>query len=231
MRLIFICTVFFSLFAGKEVCGQLKSDIIQDSYYREDQFYLGSAYNVLSDLPQDISQRNFSYGIFGGFIRDMPFNDSRTLALGTGIGFGYYNYYYNLKAISGDNGIDYSIPAADEVLKRNKIETHLIEFPIELRWRNSTPQDYSFWRIYTGFKFGYVYSGRSKFVGALSKDSFENKDLQNWQYGVTLSAGYNALTLNVYYGLNRVFEKETRTTSGQIMNFTPVRFGLIFYIL
>lgn len=231
LRLFFVSILITVPFIGGRVNAQSNSIGYSDPYYLEDQFYLGSGYNIMRGLPAEISQRNFSYGVFGGFIRDMPFNASRTLAIGTGIGLGYYNYYYNLRAIAVDNIITYALPEPEEVLKRNKIETHLIEIPLEFRWRNSTPEDYSFWRVYTGLKLGYVFSGRSKYVGSSFKEAFSNSDLERFHYGVTLSAGYHALTLNLYYGLNRIFQEGTTASSAMNLDFRPFRFGLIFYIL
>ena len=46
----------------------------QDRKYLEDQFYLGVTYNFLMDLPEEAEQRNLSYGLQGGFIKDIPLN-------------------------------------------------------------------------------------------------------------------------------------------------------------
>ena len=52
-----------------------------DSLYREDQFYVGVTYNVLTNLPTGIGQNGFSSEISVGFLRDMPINKNRTYAL------------------------------------------------------------------------------------------------------------------------------------------------------
>ena len=115
--------------------------------------------------------------------------------------------------------------------KRSKIETHLLEVPLEFRWRNSTATTYKFWRIYTGVKFAYAFASRSKFVTDAYKDSFYNKDVQEFQYGIIFNFGYQTFNIHAYYSLNQLLEKGTVTTDGQSLELAPLRIGLIFYIL
>lgn len=202
-----------------------------DTRYREDQIYLGLTYNLLTQLPEGISQSNLSYGIQLGVIRDMPLNERRTFALGVGLGYGVNSYYTNLRAVQDGESLQY-VPIADaSSFKRNKVETHLIEVPLELRWRNSTPEEYKFWRIYGGVKFGYVMGSRSKYVSDTVVDSFYNRDTENLRYGLTLNVGYNTFNLHAYYGLNALFEDGTRDAEGRLLEMVPLRLGLIFYIL
>ena len=202
-----------------------------DSLYREDQFYLGLTYNILQERPQGVTQSSFSYGLMLGFIRDMPVNKARTLAVGVGFGYALNSYYSNLRAIQSGDDIQYIIPGAGVSYKRNKLETLLLELPIELRWRNSNPTDFSFWRIYAGMKLGYIVGSRSKYVADTFKDTFYNTDTRNFQYGLTLSVGYNALNLHVYYGLNGLFDDGVSGPDGEALSMPPLRIGLIFYIL
>ncbi len=203
-----------------------------DSEYLEDQFYVGFSFNLLLNQPEGVSQNNLiSYGIYLGFIKDLPINPKRTLALGIGLGYGVNSYYSNLRAIQNGEDFQYILLDEDDAYKRNKIETHLLELPVQFRWRNSTATDYSFWRIYTGFKLGYVVGSRSKFVTSDFKDSFYNTDTDNFRYGLTLNIGYNTINFHVYYGLNNLFEDNVPGPDGADLDMVPLRIGLIFYIL
>lgn len=202
-----------------------------DESYLEDQFYIGLTYNFLLNKPDGVSLRNLSYGLHGGFIKDIPLSAQRNVGLGIGLGYGVNSYYSNLIATETAQGFEYSIADGDLSFKRNKIETHLIEMPIEFRWRNSTATDYKFWRIYTGVKLSYVVGSRSKFVSDEQKISFFNTDTRNFQYGLTLSFGYNTFNIHAYYALNDLFEDGVVTTEGDTVSFTPLRIGIIFYIL
>jgi len=202
-----------------------------DTRYLEDQFYIGVTYNFLLGQPDDVSQRNLSYGLQAGFIKDMPLNSNRTTAIGLGVGYGVYSYYSNLKAEETNNGILYSILENDSDFKRNKIETHVFEVPFEIRWRNSTPSEYKFWRLYAGMKFGYVFAGRSKLVPTdASKISFYNNDIRSFQYGLTLNFGYNTFNVHAYYSLSNLYNGNV-FLDNESLNTQPLRVGLIFYIL
>ncbi len=203
----------------------------EDNAYLEDQFYVGLTYNFLLNKPDGISLRNLSYGLQGGFIKDIPISLRRDVAIGIGLGYAVNSYYTNLRASETTDGFQYSKIDDDVSFKRNKIETHLIEMPLELRWRNSTATDYKFWRIYTGVKFGYIVGSRSKFVSDEEKTSFFNTDTRNFQYGLTLSFGYNTFNIHAYYALNDLFDDNVQTTEGEQLGFTPLRIGIIFYIL
>lgn len=221
---------FFCIFC---LCGgvlaQAQPD--PDPRYLEDQFYVGLTYNLLRNRPATISQNNLSYGLFMGLIKDIPVNGPRTWALGIGLGYGVNSYYSNLRALESSGGFTYVNADALEGYRRNKLETHLVEMPIEIRWRSSNATDYKFWRIYGGVKAGYIVGTRSKYIGDTTKDSFYNPDSENLQYGLTLSVGYNTFNLHAYYGLNSLFQEGVTGPQGQPLEMAAVRVGLIFYIL
>jgi hypothetical protein len=132
------------------VCAQEFSNKVEDSLYREDQFYIGVSYNLLGKKPMNLSQTGFSSGFHLGFIRDMPINKKRNVAFGIGLGISSNSYNQNL-LIDKDNlgNSTYSILDGNGTFIKNKFSTHLIELPFEFRWRTSTPTEYNFWRIYT----------------------------------------------------------------------------------
>ncbi len=202
-----------------------------NEYYREDQFYLGINFNLLLNFPEGVSQNALSYGLQGGAIRDIPLNKDCTFALGIGLGYGFNSYYSNLRALESGGDFEYVILTDPDAYKRNKIETHLIEVPLEFRWRNSTRETFKFWRIYGGAKFGYIVGSRSKYVTTEFVDSFNNTDTENFTYGLTLNVGYNTFNLHLYYGLNNLFEEGVNGPDGQQLEMAALRFGLIFYIL
>ena len=207
--------------------GQNGNDSLISQKYFEDQFYLGLSYNFLLNHPVGSNQRNLSYGLQAGVIKDIPINRLGTKAIGIGAGLALNSYYSNLVANLSNNEITYSI---DDNITRSKLETHLFEFPLEFRWRNSTPEEYKFWRIYTGIKAAYIVGARSKFVSDTTSDGFYNTDLSRFQYGLTLSFGYNTFNLNAYYALTDLFNGSA-TVNGEVLQYRPLRIGLIFYIL
>lgn len=224
-QVFFWCIICLPFYVISQESGDSNTS---DSRYLEDQFYAGVTYNFIVNGPNDASQRNFSYGLQAGFIKDIPLSTDRTVALGIGFGLGLNTYYSNIEASETANGIEYAIRTTD--FKRSKLETHLVELPFEIRFRNSTPGEYKFWRLYTGIKFSYVYDARSKLVLDSEKNSFKNTDVEKFQYGITLNLGYNTFNIHAYYSLTNLFSDGT-TVNGENLNIKPLRIGLIFYIL
>ena len=201
-----------------------------DVKYLEDQFYIGLGFNFLLERPMDVAQRNLSYNLQLGFIKDIPLNRSRNFGLGLGVGYATNSYYSNIGATQLDGDIIYEV-LDSEGLKRSKFETHAIEMPLEIRWRTSTPSDYKFWRIYAGAKVGYIFSGRSRLVTNEQTIGFSNDDIQKFQYGLIFNFGYNTWNIHAYYALNPLLEDGTMLDNGTSIDFKALRIGVIFYIL
>ena len=203
-----------------------------DSLYKEDQFYAGITYNLLGRKPNNLNQSGFSLGFHLGFIKDMPINKARNIAIGIGLGYSTNSFNQDLFINKNStNAFEYSILEDSQTYSKNKFSTHLIEVPIEFRWRTSTSTDYNFWRIYTGFKFGYIVANTSKYEGDLGRIKHtNNKDFNKVQYGLTLSAGYNTWNIHIYYALNSIFSKDAKI-NGENLDINAIKIGLMFYIL
>jgi len=211
--------------------AQLYNDSdLENSKYFEDQFYIATGYNFLTNRPEDVVQRNLSYNLQTGFIKDIPLNKRRNVALGLGLGYGVNSYYTNVIANADAGVIGYTISDNSD-FRRSKLETHALELPFELRWRTSTATEYKFWRIYTGFKIAYVFAKSSKVVVDGNVDSFTNEDIENLQYGVMVNFGFNTWNIHTYYGLNPLLKEGVTLTNGSPFEMRTFRVGLIFYIL
>ncbi len=223
---VFVLTVFFLYVSSAQ-------DTLQepDMNYLEDQFYIGLTYNYIVNKPESVNQQNLSYGLQLGFIKDLPLNQERNIGLGLGLGYAVNSYYTNLQIVELEDGFRYQLLDSELGAKRNKVETHLVEVPFEIRFRNSTPSEYRFWRLYLGAKLGYVLGGRAKTVTEDFKDSFYVTDIQKFRYGLMANFGYNTFNIHIYYSLNNLFKDGLTLDTGQELTFTPLRIGLIFYIL
>jgi hypothetical protein len=234
---LFIITFFTTLgtFAQEnEIKTEVKDEInfdAVDSLYREDQFYLNITYNALQKRPVGITQNKLSPGIAFGFLRDMPINKKRTIALAAGLGYSLSIYNQNL-GISETNGVNtYQVLDSDISFSKNKISLHTVDLPIEFRWRDSTPESHIFWRVYTGLKFSYLFYDEYKSATSAGTVKISNnKDLNQFQYGVYLAAGWNTWNFYAYYGLNPLF-KSSAKIDGQSLDMHATNFGLMFYIL
>lgn len=201
-----------------------------DSLYREDQFYFGVLLNALQNKPLGLNQDKFSLGYTFGFLRDIPININRTVAIAPGLGFSYNNYNQNL-AITKPNQVPiYTIIDSNMEYNKNRFSQLLVEVPIEFRWRTSNYESHKFWRIYGGFKMGYLIYDKSIYEDSQGKIVItNNKDFNKFQYGTYISAGYNSINVYAYYGLNSLFQSAKTTTESIDMN--SLNIGVIFYVL
>lgn len=224
----FICIPFVSLQAQEEI----ETLEIIDSLYREDQFYIGVTFNLLSQKPNAISQNGFSGSLQAGFIRDMPINKSRTKAFGLGVGFAGDTFNQNLLIgeKSGENRT-YEVLTGDTDDFTNRFTYYSLEFPVEYRWRTSTPTKYSFWRIHAGVRFGYIFNFNSTYEeGSTAILQRDVEELNTLQYGLTLSFGYGAVNFQGYYGLSTLFNDQA-VINGNPVNLKVIRLGLQFFLL
>lgn len=228
----YIYVILFFLFGIHWCYTQEDSLASVDTFYKEDQFYIGITYNLLGKKDNAFSQRGFSTGIHFGIIKDMPLNDTRNIALGIGLGYSLNSFNQNLLISKDvDNNSIYALLEANNSYTRNRFSTQLIELPLELRWRTSTPTEYKFWRIYTGFKLSYMGVNAVKYQGDLGTLKYKNfDDFNKLQYGVTLTAGYNTWNIHLYYALNPVFSNNA-TLNGNHIDTNVLKVGLMFYIL
>lgn len=231
MKPIFFVFTLFMLF-GNSLNAQegIKNPNELDSLYREDQIYFGVTYNILNNKLRDMSQNGFSGGFHFGFIRDFPISYQRNVALGIGLGLSSSSFNQNLKISETNGTFDFEVLNSGD-FKKNKFDLYQLELPFEFRWRTSTSETYDFWRIYTGFKIGYVFSSKTKFVATNEsyKTSIDNA-INRLQYGLTLSAGYDSWNLHIHYALNTIF-KQDKINEDESLDLSIIKVGLMFYIL
>ncbi len=222
--------MFVSL--GQETEQDTDQKIEIDSLYREDQFYVGVTYNLLLNMPKDISQSGFSGGLHLGFIRDIPINKRRNVAIGLGLGYSLNVYNQNLfigEEEETEQGIFISLDDVD--FSTNRFATHLVEAPLEFRWRSSTPETHKFYRIYTGIRMGYLYSFQSRFKGSVGEvKQTKVEELNRWRIGATFTFGWNTFNFHFYYSVNSLFNDDA-VIDGESVGLNTAKIGLMFYIL
>lgn len=204
-----------------------------DTKYREDHFYIGVTYNLLLNKPGAAQTRGLSGGINFGYLRDIPINKRRNIAVALGLGMSFDEYGNTL--FVGETAEDTSIFTVLDASKvdydRNRFSTAMLEVPLELRWRSSTADKYRFWRLYMGVRAGYVYWYKAAFKQPGNNVNQTNiAEFENLRLGATLSFGYNNVNFFGYYGLTP-FYKNAITTNGVPVDMTSLKLGLLFYIL
>jgi hypothetical protein len=177
--------------------------------YAEDQLYFSVSYSQFFKQPSTITKSNFSYGLSVGFMKDIILNKAGTVAMAGGIGLGYDFFNHELKLDEENNG---TIFTNDNTNLKNIFK-------------------YSFWRIYTGVKFLYNLNHSFQYTDA-AENQFKYSNVSAYnklQYGLTISAGYDDFTMNVFYGLTPVFNNAL--LNRESVDTKILKFGLVFYFL
>jgi len=234
MRYLLGCFLFLSFFKGFSQEATFKLDTLKiqhDSLYREDQFYAQLNYNSIVKKPDGLVQDKISFGFGVGFLRDFPLNKNRTFAIAPGIGLSFNNYIQNMSITGTNKAPVYNIIPSEFDYDRNRFEQFRLDVPIEFRWRTSTPESFQFFRIYGGVKFSYLLSDKSVYDDGTQKIVIKNnKDFEDFIYGVYLSMGYSAFNLQIYYDLNSLFKSSAQIDSVPV-TMNALSLGVIFYIL
>ena len=201
--------------------------VIGKDFYREDQFYFGSSYFIQTEPIENFKQNGFSGNFQFGFIRDFPLNNNSTKAIGLGLGYERNFFTSYIQPIETNDNIDYRIVISRFLESKNKISFSSFVIPIEYRWRRSSIDQYKFWRIYTGLKI-------KKNFPLYSNPSYGSEitidEIEDWTTSIYLNAGYNTWNISLEYDLNPIL-KNKKTSSGENLNISFFRLGLVFYIL
>ena len=195
--------------------------------YREDQIYFSVYYNSLGNELDNFKENKFSSSFNIGFIRDIPISKSGKFALGLGVGYGTNSFNNNMKLSSNDQSL-YELISNRDAPTINTFNFSEIQFPLEIRWRNSSPSNYKFWRIYAGLKYSKVIQSSFKHDSSQENYKLRNLPINLDQIGLTLNIGYNTWNIGLYKSLRPFFNKNIQSLPQGLEQF---KVGLIFYIL
>ena len=194
-----------------------------DSAYREDQIYAAIGYPLLLNAPDGITQNKLSHTFSLGYIRDMPINDNRNIAIGLGLGINYNVLFTNLQF---NNDMTTNVVSRDIINQWNSTE---VEIPFEIRWRNSTRTSYRFWRVYAGLVGYYAFSAKQYTNSGSLKSSVPLKT-QNFRLAFRLNVGNNTWNLTYSYPIDSLFDFGKSSEDKTLSEIKTAKLGLIFYI-
>ena len=206
--------------------GQEQEAVEENPHYREDQIYFGASFMLLNSNQQEFKPQGLSRHFQWGLVRDIPLSKSGRFATGVGLGMAFERYTTNLIPLGQGK---YTLSNSDSVIADPLFfSVQSLELPLSIRWRSSTPYDYAFWRIYGGVSFQWHYRLRAKQNG----DFLDLKDeLEVFGTTAHLSFGYNTWNFYVAYRLTPFLNTKTEVPNALPIQLTPIKIGLIFYLL
>ena len=165
--------------------------------------------------------RHFQFGL----MRDIPLTKSGKLSSGLGLGISFEKFTTNL--IPLENGI-YSFDLENNKNSFFSVSVKSFEIPFAIRWRNSTNLDYAFWRIYGGIKINWNFQNK-----ATENLNFKttNQEINTFATNAFLSFGYNTWNFYLSYPLTPIFNSKITNSNNSSIRISPIKVGLIFFVL
>lgn len=167
-------------------------------------------------MPPGIEQGYFNIGVDVYLFHDHPINKKGTLAWAIGLGFSGVNIHHNAE-------MNYMVDQNQDIYthwkpypegldyKKNKINLNYVEVPFELRIRSMKESEEdrmtTNFRLYLGFKGGYLVNSHTKYKDDESKVKvFNIKNLLTYRYGPTIRIGFKKIAFHGFYSLTSIFE-------------------------
>ena len=196
-------------------------------FFREDQIYVGVSLVLVQSNQEDFDPKGISRQFQWGFVRDIPISATGKWATAAGLGMSFERYNTNLiRSLNNSNSVNYSF--AGESTNPLFFSLHSLEFPLSIRWRNATVDDFAFWRVYGGVYF------RCNYRNKIFQEDLEitnSKDLNSFGTVAHLSFGYNTWNFYLAYHLSPFFTKTSVDSQTLPLELNPIKIGLIFYFL
>ena len=193
--------------------GQDKSEL---KIFSDDNLIVDLNYQSWLNKPSNVTLKPYSRGINISYLETLLGQHSN-ICLATGLEISSNNFFIDATP-KLNSGIITFVNIPDSInYKKNKLTTTYLEIPFELRFRTnkSNKEDKSF-KIFVGFKIGYLISNHIKYKG----DAFDGSNkqikikqynidnIEKYRYGVTARIGYGKFNITGFYSLTQMFEKD-----------------------
>ncbi len=172
----------------------------------KDRVFFTLSHPIIIDMPSGYSTQWYANEYNLQLLMESRFGES-IFSIGYGLGYTSSNFHHNLR-IDSDPATGkefYQFLPDTTSFRRNKLNTKIVEVPIEFRFRPRLGNGYSL-RLYAGFKAGYIFEAYARYSDDKIKlDDYRLDDINPWVYGVYLKLGYRLFSIYGYYGLQPFF--------------------------
>jgi hypothetical protein len=151
-----------------------------------------------------------------------------------GIGFGLERYKFNndkTLGFSADMDTVFMVASTLPNLRKTKLITNYIDFPLEFRFSTSPDDPNRSFKVSLGFKFGVLYESFTKQKYSQDGEAKKIKDKQNFnlypiRYGPYLRIGGGNVSVYAYYSLSPIFRPGIGPGGQENINNFTVGFSL-----
>jgi hypothetical protein len=213
----FICFLIGLNYAQGRIIDQVKIRADDADKERFDRVAIDLKTDHWLETPSGIESELYSIGISAYLYKDIPLSKKSNFSIAYGIGLSSDNIHHNGTFITStntpnNNSFTELTPYNGLKYRINKITLNYIEIPFELRFRtmNKSLEErrrFNF-RLYPGFKAGYLMGNHTKFVSDQSKIKvYRTPNTLFYRYGPTLRIGFNKISFIAFYSLTGIFEE------------------------
>ena len=152
--------------------------------------------------------RGFNQGVDWYITYNFPLGESSKHTVSIGAGMSHHNYYSYSQILNPYSDTLLYVQCRDlENFRRFKVNANYVDIPLELRFRIKDQ-----FKIGVGFKLGIMVMAKTKYVGPDSDGNIIHekecyiKNLETYNYSVTLRVGWKWVSAFAAYQINPVFE-------------------------
>jgi hypothetical protein len=148
-----------------------------------------------------------------------------SVALVTGVGFGWNNYYFNNDILLQQGSEEVEYETADQSFKRNKLTVSYLNVPLLLEVQSRVNYGPSAFHLSAGINVGLRLMSHTKQVYFIDGEKQKDKDFQDFhlspfRYDATARLGWGRINLFASYALNSMFKE------GKGPELTPFTLGI-----
>jgi len=192
---------------------------------KEDRLILNLNWDNWLNTSTGVDVKDFRSRGFSFLLMNEKIYGQGNFAFGLGIGFSSQNVHSNsFPTYNADGSKTYLSPIPDSIdYDLNKLSCNYIDAALELRFRTNENQAHKRFKITVGMKGGVLVQSHTKYEDGDEKvKTYDIKNLNTFQYGVTARIGYGKWGISGYYSLINLFK------DGKGPDVVPVSVGISF---
>jgi hypothetical protein len=218
-----ISVLFFILFSSAVFAQDKKPMKIPKFASKQDRLILSLNWDNWLNTSAGVEVKAFRSRGFSFLMMNEKVYGQGNFAIALGLGFSSQNVHSNAFPTYSADGSKTFLTPLNVDFELNKLSCNFVDAALELRFRTNENQNHKRFKISAGVKGGYLVQSHTKFEDSNMKvKTYDIKNLNKFQYGVTGRIGYGRWGVSGYYSLVNLFK------DGKGPDVIPVSIGISF---